>query len=160
MMKLLRISCPFVVALLLLGSSVGCNDDDNDVTGSGGSLATLNVDAPSSARSGEDFNVEINAVNVGVSNIRNGHVTVTFDAPLVARSVEASPGTTATVSGNSVIWDLGTLDSNTRSHIDVRVVGMLASGEASRSATIRAQLTAQGISAGDAVASDTVTIMP
>jgi hypothetical protein len=160
MMKLLRISCPFVVALLLFGSSVGCNDDENDVTGSGGSLATLNVDAPSSARSGEDFNVEINAVNVGVSNIRNGHVTVTFDAPLVARSVEASPGTTATVSGNSVIWDLGTLDSNTRSHIDVRVVGMLATGEASRSATIRAQLTAQGISAGDAVASDTVTIMP
>jgi hypothetical protein len=160
MMRLLRISGPLAVALLLLGSSVGCNDDENDVTGSGGSLATLNVDAPSSARSGEDFNVEINAVNVGVSNIRNGHVTVTFDAPLVARSVEASPGTTATVSGNSVIWDLGTLDSNTRSHIDVRVVGMLASGEASRSATIRAQLTAQGISAGDAVASDTVTIMP
>jgi len=160
MMRLLRISCPLAVALLLLGSSVGCNDDENDVTGSGGSLATLNVDAPSSARSGVDFNVEINAVNVGVSNIRNGHVTATFDAPLVARSVEASPGTSASVSGNSVIWDLGTLDSNTRSHIDVRVVGMLAPAEPSRSATIRAQLTAQGISSGDAVASDTVTIMP
>jgi hypothetical protein len=158
MMKLLRISCPLAMAVLLLGFSVGCDDDENDVTGSGGSLATLNVDAPSSVRSGEDFGVEINAVNVGVSNIRNGHVTVTFDAPLVARSVEASPGTTATVSGNSVIWDLGTLDSNTRSHIDVRAVGILSPAEPSRTATVRAQLTAQGISAGDAVASDTVTV--
>ena len=152
-----KLAYTVAVTLLLLGGAVAC-DDENDVAGSRGALAVLNVDAPSFARSGEEFGVEINAGNVGVNNIRDGHVQVTFEAPLFPRSVEASGGTTASVSGNSVTWDLGTLDSNTRSHIDVRVMPILIPGEASRSAVIRAELTARGISSGDAVASDTVTI--
>jgi hypothetical protein len=39
-------------------------------------------------------------------------------------------------------------------------MGILTPGQASRAATIRAELTGQGISAGDAVATDTVTITP
>jgi hypothetical protein len=59
-----------------------------------------------------------------------------------------------------VTWDLGTLDSNTRSRLDVRVLATLGVGESSRSARVRAELTARGISAGDAVATDFVTITP
>jgi hypothetical protein len=59
-----------------------------------------------------------------------------------------------------VTWDLNTLDANTRSRLQVRVLGTLAPGENSRSARIRAELTGQGISAGDAVATDFVTITP
>jgi hypothetical protein len=59
-----------------------------------------------------------------------------------------------------VSWDLQTLDSNTRSHVDIRVIGTLSPGENSRSARVRAELTGQGLSAGEAVADDFVTIMP
>jgi hypothetical protein len=147
-------------AVLMLGAALGCNDDDNDVTGSRGSLVSLDVDAPSFAQSGVEFGIQVNAGNVGFSNIRNGRVVVTFETPLTPRSVDASAGTTATISGNTVSWDLQTLDSNTRSHIDVRVVGTLSAGENSRSARVRAELTGQGISGGDAVADDFVTITP
>jgi hypothetical protein len=147
-------------AVLMLAATLGCNDDDNDVTGSRGSLVSLDVDAPSFAQSGVEFGIQVNAGNVGFSNIRNGRVVITFETPLAPRSVDASAGTTATISGSSVSWDLGTLDSNTRSHIDVRVVGMLSPGENSRSARVRAELTGQGISGGEAVADDFVTITP
>jgi hypothetical protein len=148
------------IAFSLLVGAIGCNDDDNDVTGSRGSLVSLDVDAPSFAQSGVEFGIQVNAANVGFSNIRNGRVTVTFETPLSPRSVDASAGTTATISGSSITWDLGTLDSNTRSHIDVRALGTLSPGESSRSARVRAELTAQGISVGDAVADDFVTITP
>jgi hypothetical protein len=147
-------------AVLMLAAALGCNDDDNDVTGSRGSLVSLDVDAPSFAQSGVEFGIQVNAGNVGFSNIRNSRVTITFETPLSPRSVDASAGTTATISGNTVSWDLQTLDSNTRSHIDVRVVGTLSAGENSRSARVRAELTGQGISGGDAVADDFVTITP
>jgi hypothetical protein len=147
-------------AVLMLAAALGCNDDDNDVTGSRGSLVSLDVDAPSFAQSGVEFGIQVNAGNVGFSNIRNSRVTITFETPLSPRSVDASAGTTATISGTSVSWDLQTLDSNTRSHIDVRVVGTLSAGENSRSARVHAELTGQGISGGDAVADDFVTITP
>jgi hypothetical protein len=97
---------------------------------------------------------------VGVSNIRNSRVDVTFEAPLTIVSVDPSSGTTATIAGNSIVWDIGTLDANTRSRLAARARGTLAAGALSRSATIRAELTGQGISAGDAVATDSVTITP
>ena len=155
-----RVVLALSVVAMVLVATTSCNDDNNDVAGTRGALAVINVDAPSFAQSGVEFGVEIDAVNVGVNNVRNGRVVTTFDAPLVPRSVEPSSGTTASISGNQVTWDLGTLDSNTRSRLDVRVIGTLASGEPSRSARIRAELTAQGIAAGDAVATDFVTIAP
>lgn len=146
------------VVVLALGT-LACNDE-NDVAGARGALAVLNVDAPSFAQSGVEFGVEIDAANVGVRNIRDGRVEITFESPLVPRAVQASSGTTASVSGTRVTWNLETLDSNTRSRLQVRVVGTLAAGEASRSARIRAELTALGIATGDAVATDFVTVMP
>lgn len=137
----------------------GCSDD-NDVAGTRGALAVLNIDAPSFARSGVEFSVEINAANVGVSNIRDARIEVTFESPLIPRTVEPSAGTTATVMGDRVGWNLQTLDANTRSSLIVRVVGQLAAGEAGRSARIRAEMTAQGITPGEAVATDFVTVMP
>lgn len=158
MNKLVALRLGVAVALVL--GTAACNDDDNDVTGSRGSLATINIDAPSFARSGVEFGVEIEAANVGLSNIRNGRVAISFESPLAPHSVDASAGTSASISGTSVTWDLGTLDANTRSRLQVRVVATLAPGELSRSAQIRAELTGQGISAGDAVATDFVTITP
>lgn len=145
--------------LVLAIGAWGC-DDDNDVAGSRGSLAVLNIDAPSFAQSGVEFNVEISAANVGVTNLRDGRVEVTFESPLTPRTVEPSAGTTATVTGDRVGWNLATLDSNTRSTLVVRVVGQLGAGEAGRSARIRAEMTAQGITPGEAVATDFVTVMP
>ena len=144
-------------ALLALGTAA-C--DDNDVAGTRGALATLNVDAPSFAQSGVPFDVEIVAANVGVSNVREGRVEITFESPLAPVSTDASSGTTASVSADRVTWNLATLDSNTRSTLHVRVVGQLAAGQASRSARVRAELTAVGITAGEAVATDFVTVTP
>ncbi len=74
-------------------------------------------------------------------------------------SVDPSSGTTATITGNRIVWNLGTLDANTRSRLAVRAIAERSTaGQASRTATIRAELTGQGISAGDAVATDSVTI--
>jgi hypothetical protein len=145
--------------LVLTLGAWGC-DDDNDVAGTRGALAVLNIDAPSFAQSGVEFSVEISAANVGVSNVRDGRVEVTFESPLIPRTVEASAGTTASVTGDRVGWNLATLDANTRSTLIVRVVGQLAAGQAGRSARIRAEMTAQGIAPGDAVATDFVTVMP
>ncbi|HEX9287080.1 MAG TPA: hypothetical protein VF999_07425 [Thermoanaerobaculia bacterium] len=147
-------------ALVVILGMAGCHDDGDDVTGSRGSLAVIEVEAPDSARSGDDFRVDVTAGNVGVSNIRNGRVEIALDAPLSILSVETSPGTSASVAGNRIIWDLGTLDSNSRSRLNAQVMGVLSLGEASRTATIRAELFGQAISAGDAVATDTVTINP
>jgi hypothetical protein len=147
-------------AVAILTSAAACQNDNNDVAGSRGSLAVLNVDAPSFAQSGVEFGVEISATSVGVSNVLDGRVVITFEAPLIPRSLDASAGTSASISGSSVTWDLGTLDSNTRSRLQVRTIATLASGEASRSARIRAELTARGITSGEAVATDFVTVTP
>ncbi len=148
------------VALVAVLGLAGCNDDGDDVTSTRGSLAAVEVEAPGSVQTGVEFGVDLSAANVGISNIRNSRVDVTFDAPLSIVSVDPSSGTTATITGNRIVWDLGTLDANTRSRLAARARGTLAAGGSSRTATIRAELTGQGISAGDAVATDNVTITP
>ncbi len=150
---------PAVLVLTLVGMA-GCNDSGDDVTSSRGSLAAVEVEAPGTVQSGVEFGVDLSAANVGISNIRNSRVDVTFDTPLTPLSVDPSSGTTATIAGNRIVWDLGTLDANTRSRLAVRARGTLAAGQSSRTARIHAQLTGQGISAGDAVATDDVTITP
>lgn len=157
-----RLAIP-VLVLGLLGLA-GCNDE-NDITGTGGALATLLVDAPSSAVSGQPFDVAIRVTAVGVNNVHNGRVEVTLPAPLSVTAVSASPGTSGTFSntaggGAQATWMLNTLDSNTQSTLHITTVGVLAAGEPARSVTVQAVLTADGIPPGDADAQDAVQLTP
>jgi hypothetical protein len=161
-MKLAR-SLRLAIPLALLAAVLACSDS-NDVTGTGGALARLQVDAPDSAVSGQAFNVDARALNVGVQGIHNGVVQITLPAPLFVNSTVASLGTSATftngVSGASVTWTLNTLDSNTQSTLRVETVGTLPAGSASQTVRVLASMTADGIAAGDAVAQKDVVLMP
>ncbi len=160
----LRVSRGVLVSLFLasLGLVSACNDN-NDVTGTGGALVRLNVDAPDSAASGQPFNVNVSAQNIGVTNVGNGVVTVTLPSPLTVVSVNAESGTSATFSnsgtGATVNWQLNTLDSNSSSNLTIQATGTLAPGAPNLPVAIQAQLTADGINPGQSVATDTVTLM-
>jgi len=144
--------------LLLLGAALGC--EDNKVTTAPGAVASVMFNAPDSVKSGQNFDMDVNALNVGVNGIHNGRVQVTVPAPLAVLSAEASPGTTATFSTSSVSWNLGTLDSNSQSRLHVSLVGTLPAGSAAQSLTVNAMLTADGINPGDAVAHATIQLTP
>jgi hypothetical protein len=85
---------------------------------------------------------------------------VTVAAPLTITAVNADAGSSATFSGNTATWQLNTLDSNTQSELTVQTAGTLAPGAPNLPVAIQAQLTADGITAGESVADDTVTLMP
>jgi len=144
--------------LLLLGAALGC--EDNKVTTAPGAVASVMFNAPDSVKSGQSFDMDVNALNVGVNGIHNGRVQVTVPAPLSVLSAEASPGTTATFSTSTVSWNLGTLDSNSQSRLHVGLVGTLPGGSAAQSLTVNAMLTADGINPGDAVAHATIQLTP
>ena len=141
-----------------VGSLAACNH--SDTTTAPGALANVTVTGPSSVTSGQNFDVDVAATAVGVNNVQNGMVTVTVPAPLTITSVNASSGTSATVSGNTVTWNLGTLDSNSQSTLHVNLMGTLPAGTNAQSVTIQAQLTGSGIHAGDATGSTTVQVNP
>jgi len=151
-----------VFGVVLCLASGGCHDN-NTVTAANQSLVRLTVDAPDTAKSGTQFGVQVRALNVGVAGIHNGHVTVTLPLPLTVLSVSAPSGTSATfgngASGGTVDWNLGTLDSNTQDKIDITVMGVLGTTEATKKVTVVAQMTADGIKPGDAVAQDDVTLV-
>ncbi|MEP6767273.1 MAG: hypothetical protein ABJC61_01290 [Acidobacteriota bacterium] len=157
-MKTVRIAR---IPVLLMLAFPGCHDRETSTAP--GALANVRVDAPDSARSGETFVIDVSAVAVGINNVRNGHVQVTLPPPLLVLSAEASSGTAATFSngaGATVSWDLNTLDSNSQSRLHIRASGTLPSGSAAQSLTIRASMTADGVRSGDAVAEDTVQLLP
>ena len=164
-MKHSRISRFAILPVLVLGflGLTGCDDND-DITGTGGALATLLVDAPTSAVSGQPFDVAVRVTAVGVTNVQDGLVLATLPPPLAVTAVNASPGTSATFvnagGGAVVTWDLNTLDSNTQSTLHITTTGTLAAGEPARTVTVLAALTADGISPGDAQAQDAVQLMP
>jgi hypothetical protein len=149
---------PYAVPAILVAGFPACKG--SDTTTSPGALANVTVNGPSSATSGQSITLDLAATAVGVNNVQNGMVTLTVPSPFVANSVDASSGTSATISGGSVTWNLGTLDSNSQSTLHVNVTGTLPSGSASQSVTFQATLTATGINAGDAVGSATVQLNP
>ena len=159
--------CPrflvFVFCAALAVSFAACHDDNSDVTAANQSLVRLSVDTPGTAKSGSSFGVQVRALNVGLAGIHNSHVSVTIPAPLTVLSVTAPSGTNATFSngpsGANVEWDFGTLDSNSESKLDITVMGVLAPTESTKKLTIVAQMTAQGISPGNAVAQSDVTLI-
>ena len=150
-------------SLVMVVGLAGCDDDD-EVTGSRGSLARISLDVPDSVQNGTRFDVEVSVENVGVSNVRSAQVVVDLPAPLAVFGVDSSAGTDASfvngASGARVFWTLGTLDSNSQSRLTVDTAGLLAPGAASTRVTIEASLTGQDIGAGDAVAREDVTIQP
>jgi hypothetical protein len=161
----LRVSRGVLASLFLasLGLVAACNDN-NDVTGTGGALVRLNVDAPDSAVSDHPFNVNLTAQNIGVTSVANGVVSATLPSPLTVASVNAGSGTSATfsnsASGATVTWQLNTLAANSSSTLAIQATGTLAAGSANLPIAIQAQLTADGINPGQSVANDTVTLMP
>jgi hypothetical protein len=158
-LTLLRLAIP--IALVL--GVVACSDDD-DFTGAAQSIARVSVDAPDSAASGVEFEVRITTENLGFSGLRDGRVDISLPLPLLVVSVSDSPGTNATFSnvltGGRVTWDLGTLDSNNQSVLKIRGVGTLPAGQGSIRLTIEASMTGRGISPGEAVARDDMTLHP
>ena len=150
-----------LLPVLFLVCSLACRD--TDTTTAPGALASVRVDAPGSVRSGESFTIDVDAVAIGINNVRNGRVSVTLPSPLLVTSVEASSGTAATFSngtGATVNWILNTLDSNSQSRLHIHATGVLPTGSAAQTLTVRASLTADGVHAGDAVGEGTVRLEP
>lgn len=146
-----------VLAFAALALGAACHNDD--VTGANGALGRIAVDAPDNAQSGTNFDIHVTAQDIGVQNIQNGMVTVTVPSPLTIVSVQTDdPQTSASFSGNTVTWTIGTLDSNTQSELTVTVMGTTATQMTGL--VVTAQMTATGINAGDAVATDTFTLNP
>jgi len=151
-----RISLLVALPLIMVGA-VACNDD-NDVTGSGGALASLNLDVPETVNSGVAFDVGLTTTAIGVTNVQNGVVTVTLPSPIQVTAVDAEAGTSATFNGGVVTWTLNTLDSNTSSTLTIHSMGTLPVGSTNQSLTAQASMVADGISNGELVASENFTL--
>lgn len=161
-MKNSRILC-LAAALLSLVAFGACSDNSDTTTGNL-SVVRLTVDAPDTAKSGSNFGVQVRALNVGVAGIHDGHSTVTLPSPLTVISVQAPSGTSATfsngASGGTVDWNLGTLDSNSQSTLDITTMGLLSPSEATKKLTVETTMTAQEIKPGDAKATHDVILTP
>lgn len=153
-----RLALPILVVIAALGALVSC--ENNDTTTAPGALASITINAPDNATSGQAFTIDVNATNVGVQGVHNTMVTVTVPAPLVVTAVDPPVATTATFSGGTATWNLGTLDSNSNETLHVTAAGALAPGAPAQSLTVQASLTADGVAAGDAVSTDTVQLNP
>ena len=156
-----RILLRLAIPAALVAAALACKD--SDTTTAPGSVANVNIDAPQSARSGESFTIDVSAVALGINNVHNGRVEVTLPAPLQVQSTDASDGSATfsnSAAGATVSWVLNTLDSNSQSRLHVRTMGVLPPGSAAQTLTVRASLTGDGIRAGDAVANDSLQLMP
>ncbi len=147
-----------VLALPFAGS-VACTNND-DVTGTGGALATFAVDVPDTVHTGVAFDMSVSTTAIGVEGVHDGVVTAILPAPLQINTVTASPGTSATFSGSRVTWTLNTLDSNTNSHVTINAVGTLTPGAPSQNLTAQASMVADGINDGELVALDNFVLAP
>jgi len=149
-----------IVGLVGVG---GCHDDSDTTTGNL-SVVRLTVDAPETAKSGTNFGVQVRALNVGLAGVHSGHVTVTLPSPLTVISVQAPSDSSAAffngALGGTVEWNLGTLDSNSESKLEITTMGLLSPSEATKKLTVLATMTADGVKPGDAVAQDDVTLTP
>jgi len=145
-----------------LAGTSSCHDNA-DVTTANLSLVRLMVDAPDIVKSGADFGVQVRAMNVGLAGVHEAQVSVTLPAPLTILAVNAPSGRSATfsngISGGTVSWSLGTLDSNTQEKLDITTRGVLAPTEGTKKLTVVAMMIADGIKPGDAAAQDDVTLV-
>ena len=148
----------------LLAGSACNNNNDHSTTTANGSLAQVELGAPSGAvTSGSSFNVDVKARNAGFSVLHNSIVHVVLAPPLVVDSAEVTGGGgTVTfangVNGGTVDYAFGTIDKSSQSTGTIHIHGTLATGQNNVSATVTAQLTSDEVSAGDAVARVNVLI--
>jgi hypothetical protein len=137
--------------------------DNAEVTSANLSLVRLMVDVPDVVKSGAEFGAQVRAMNVGLAGVHEGHVTVKLPAPLMILSISAPKGSSATfsngISGGTVEWDLGSLDSNSQEKLDITTKGFLSPTEGTRRLTVVASMVADGIKPGDAAAQDDVTLV-
>src|SRR5215471_16203105 len=68
--QLFRLAVP----ALLLSCVLGCHD--NKTTTAPGAVANVMFNAPDSAKSGQNFTVDVNALNVGINGIHNAQIAV------------------------------------------------------------------------------------
>jgi len=153
------------IAAVLFGAlaGIGCNNNDHGTTPTGGSLAQVELGAPSgTVHSGSSFNIDVKARNLGFSVLHNAIVHVVLPPPLVADSADDTGGGTVTVTngvnGAVVDFAFGTIDKNSQSTGTIHAHGTLASGSNNVSAKVTAQLTSDEVHAGDAVADVTIVI--
>ena len=149
-----------VVCFLLLGA-VAC--EDTHTSTAPGALASVRLSAPGSVRSGQGFTIDAGALNIGINGIHNGRITITLPAPLQVSFVDWSPGTSAMFfngGGATVTWTLNTLDSNSGSTLHINSIGVLPGSAAGMTLTLRAELTADGVSAGEAVTQTHLSLTP
>ena len=125
-----RISLLVALPLVMFGA-VAC-DDDNDVTGSGGALASLNLDVPETVNSGVAFDVVLTATAIGVENVQNGVVTVTLAGSDSGDRGRRGSGHVRDLqrTGAVISWTLNTLDSNTDSVLTIHSMARAARREA------------------------------
>ena len=142
-----------------IAAAIACSNDD--VTGTGGALAQLEMDMPDTVTAGVPFAFGASAAAIGVENVHDGVVTITLPAPIRITGVNASPGTSATfsnVGSGSVTWTLHTLDSNTRSTITIHGTATLPPGIGDQLLTAQASMVADGIAFGELVANDSFVL--
>jgi hypothetical protein len=148
----------FAVPAILAASWIACHN--SDTTTAPGSLANVTVTGPGSATSGQSFTMNVAATAVGINSLQNAVVTVTIPSQCAVTNLDASGGTSATTSGGTVTWTVGSLSSNSQSQLHIAVTGTLPPGSGAQTVTFQATLTATGIPAGSAVASASVQINP
>jgi len=149
---------PLAIPAILAMSWIACHN--SDTTTAPGSLANVTVTGPGSAGSGQSFTMNVAATAVGINTVQNAVVTVMIPPQCAVTSLDASTGTSATTSGGTVTWTIGSLDSNSQSQVHINVTGTLPAGSGAQTVTFQATLTANGVTSGSAVASASVQINP
>lgn len=165
-MNKLRGFAPLLAAAVFaFAAGVGCNDNsDHDTTPTGGSLAQVQLGAPSgTVSSGSSFNVDVKARNLGFSVLHDVRIHAVLPPPLVVEGAEVTGGGGTVsfsngVNGGTVDYAFGTIDKNSQSTGTIHVHGTLATGTNNVPVTVTAELTSDEVHAGDVVASVTITL--
>src|SRR5262245_59799907 len=154
---------PWVVFGLVVLVGIPACHDNAEVTTANLSIVRLMVDVPDIVKSGAEFGAQVRALNVGLAGVHEGHVTVVLPSPLTILAVKAPSGSSATytngISGGTVQWSLGSLDSNSQEKLDITTRGVLGPTEGTKRLTVVASMVADGIKPGDAAAQDDVTLV-
>jgi hypothetical protein len=151
-------------AVVALGAGIACNNSDHGTTPTGGSLAQVELGAPTGpVASGSAFNIDVKGRNLGFSVLHGTLVHVVLAPPIVVDAAEVTAGGGSVTfangpNGATVDYNFGTIDKSTQSTGTIHAHATLPGGSNNVSATVTAGLTSDEVHAGDAVASVTVIV--